>query len=167
LCAHRLGPYGARVWSERLERWIAASVKGYGAEGTWYIGRPLLVKQNDYELGVFNGDSAVVVDDPRRGPMAAFATTSGPRLVSPSRLPLVDTTHAMTIHKSQGSQFESVTLILPETDSPLLSRELFYTAITRASRRVRVVAGADAVLQATERRVMRASGLRQIGRLGR
>ncbi len=164
LCAHRLGPHGARVWSERIQRWIASSVKGYGAEGTWYIGRPMLVKENDYELGVFNGDSAVVVDDPRRGPMAAFATTSGPRLVSPSRLPLVETTHAMTIHKSQGSQFDTVTLILPEPDSPLLSRELFYTAITRASRRVRVVSSADAVLQASERRVMRASGLRRIDR---
>jgi exodeoxyribonuclease V alpha subunit len=102
-----------------------------------------------------------VVDDPRRGIVAAFGDPADPILVRPGRLSGVQSVYAMTIHKSQGSQFTAVTVILPPAESPLLTRELLYTAVTRASERVRVVGTEDAVRAAIERPVTRASGLRR------
>jgi exodeoxyribonuclease V alpha subunit len=93
------------------------------------------------------------------GVRAAVATPSGPRLLATSRLTEVDTMHAMTVHKSQGSQAAEVTVLLPPDDSPLLTRELFYTALTRAEQKVTVVATHDAVRLAVGRQAHRASGL--------
>jgi exodeoxyribonuclease V alpha subunit len=108
---------------------------------------------------VWNGDSGVVVATPS-GPRVALPGGTAPRELAPSRLGDVETMHAMTIHKSQGSQAVDVTVLLPEVDSRLLTRELLYTAVTRAQRHVRVV-GTEAELRAAfERRVQRASGLR-------
>ena len=93
--------------------------------------------------------------------MAVIEGAAGLQRFAPSRLGDVDTMHAMTIHKAQGSQASEVTVLLPEADSPLLTRELFYTAVTRAEQRVRVV-GSEAVIRAAvERQVVRASGLRR------
>jgi exodeoxyribonuclease V alpha subunit len=163
LCAHRHGPFGVSRWSTEAERWLAEAVPGYGEDGEWYLGRPLLVTVNDYDLNLFNGDTGVVVAD-GGGVRAAFGRGSAPMLVSPVRLDAVQTTHAMTVHRAQGSQFDVVSFVLPPPDSPLLTRELLYTAVTRASHRVQVFGSEDAVRRAVARPANRASGLR--GRLG-
>jgi exodeoxyribonuclease V alpha subunit len=161
LCAHRDGPWGVGHWNRAVERGLAEDTGlpiggGWGQE--WYAGRPLLLTSNDYGLELFNGDTGVVVAE-AGGTRAAIATPYGARLLSTSRLTDVDTMHAMTVHKSQGSQAAEVTVLLPHEDSPLLTRELLYTALTRAERRVTVVATHDAVRLAVGRPANRASGL--------
>jgi len=158
LCAHRRGPYGVATWMPRVEQWLAEDVEGFDSSARWYVGRPLLVTENDYELRLFNGDTGVVVRDGERV-TAAFERGE----VSPARLGAVDTVYAMTVHKSQGSQFEAVAVLLPDPDSPILTRELLYTAITRARSRLVIVGTEDAIATAVRRPVARASGLR--GRL--
>ncbi|HEX4587465.1 MAG TPA: exodeoxyribonuclease V subunit alpha [Mycobacterium sp.] len=163
LCAHRRGPFGVRYWNHQVERWLTEAT----AEpiwSAWYPGRPVLVTANDYGLGLYNGDTGVTVlrDDVLRAVIAGadqhgFAT---------GRLSDVDTMHAMTIHKSQGSQADEVTVLMPPEDSRLLSRELLYTGVTRAKKRVRVIGAQASVRAAVERRVMRASGLGQRLRSG-
>jgi exodeoxyribonuclease V alpha subunit len=160
LCAHREGPYGVARWSRQIESWLADAIPGYASDGVWYVGRPLLVTANDYQARLYNGDTGVVVDVGGR-PRAAFRREGKVDTLSPSRLSDVQTLHAMSVHKSQGSQFRSVTVVLPSPDSPLLTRELFYTAITRAEGHVRVIGAADAVIAAVERPIKRASGLRR------
>jgi len=105
-----------------------------------------------------NGETGVVVAGPD-GERVFIASTSGPQDFSPSRLGDVETMHAMTIHKSQGSQANEVTVLMPPVQSRLLTRELFYTAVTRAKRKVRVVGSADEVRAAIDRRAVRATGL--------
>ena len=158
LCAHRDGPFGVRHWNRRIEQWLTAET-GISVHDADYPGRPLLVASNDYTLGVFNGDTGVIVASPR-GPRAAIATGAGFVELAPSRLGDVETMHAMTIHKSQGSQADEITVLLPDEDSRLLTRELFYTAVTRAQRKVRVIGGESAVRAAIARQALRASGLR-------
>jgi exodeoxyribonuclease V alpha subunit len=158
LCAHRDGPFGVRHWNRRIEQWFTAET-GVSVHDAAYLGRPLLVSSNDYTLGVYNGDTGVVVASPA-GPRAAIATGVGFLELAPSRLGDVATMHAMTIHKSQGSQADEVTVLLPDEDSRLLTRELFYTAVTRAQRRVRVIGSESAVRAAIDRQALRASGLR-------
>ncbi len=157
LCAHRDGPYGVRHWNRRIEQWITAET-GDPLYESAYVGRPLLVTANDYALGVYNGDVGVVID--RNGTRrVALIAGDGPLEVAPSRLGDVDTMHAMTIHKSQGSQADVVTVLLPDEDSRLLTRELFYTAVTRAKERVRVIGPESAVRAAVGHRARRATGL--------
>ncbi len=162
LCGHRHGPYGVARWSAEVERWLAEVVPGYD-DGEWYLGRPLLVTANDYEIGLFNGDTGVVIDSPS-GVRAAFARGSDPDLFPPVRLDSVQTVHAMTVHRAQGSQFRCVSFIVPPPDSPLLTRELLYTAVTRATERVQVFGSEEAIRRAVLRSANRASGLRS--RLG-
>ena len=126
----------------------------------FYPGQPLLVTANDYETGVNNGDIGVVIGTPG-GLIAAFERGDQPLLIHPSRLSSVQTVYAMTIHRSQGSQYATVSVILPGKDSALLTRELLYTAITRARSHVRVIGTTDAVVAAVNRQVPRASGLRR------
>lgn len=164
LCGHREGPFGVRTWNRYAETWLGEDT-GLTFYDPMYVGRPLLVTANDYATGVLNGDTGVVVASttPDGTPvrMAVIEGAGGAQRFAPSRLGDVDTMHAMTIHKAQGSQAREITVLLPDADSPLLTRELFYTAVTRAEERVRVVAGEDVVRAAVERRVIRASGLRQ------
>jgi exodeoxyribonuclease V alpha subunit len=160
LCAHRRGPFGVARWNDEVERWLTAALDGYAEGEEWYVGRPLLATTNDYDVQLFNGDTGVVVDDSTRGRVAAFGRGGSPVLLPPSRLSSVQTMHAMTVHRGQGSQFDRVSVLLPPADSPLLTRELFYTAVTRAARHVRVVGSEQAVRAAVGRPVVRASGLR-------
>ena len=127
----------------------------------WYAGRPLLVTTNDYGLGIYNGDAGVVVASPE-----GLRAHIGSLDFATSRLPEVDTMHAMTIHKSQGSQADEVTVLLPPEESRLLTRELFYTAVTRAKTKVRVVGPESAVRAAIGRRARRATGLARRLRVG-
>jgi len=159
LCAHRDGPFGVRSWNRQVERWLAEEV-GEPVLGEWYVGRPLLVTTNDYALEVYNGETGAVVRAPDGRLRAWISGSERLRDFAPARLEAVETMHAMTVHKSQGSQAAHVTVLLPEADSRLLTRELFYTAITRAQEQVRVVASEAAVRAAVAREAQRASGLR-------
>ena len=161
LCAHRRGPEGAATWMANVEGWLQAEIEGFGAEGSWYVGRPLLVTANDYSLRLYNGDTGVVVAGPELRPVAAFERDGEILAVSPSRLASIDTVFAMTIHKAQGSQFGTVAVLLPGPNSRVLTRELLYTAVSRAQRRV-ILAGTEAAIRtAVDRPIARSSGLRQ------
>ena len=156
LCAHRRGPYGVRYWNHQVERWLAEET-GEPIWSSWYAGRPVLVTANDYGLGLYNGDTGVtVVHD---GVLRAVIAGTEQLEFATSRLADVETMHAMTIHKSQGSQADEVTVLLPPEDSRLLMRELLYTAVTRAKTKIRVVGPEASVRAAVERRAVRASGL--------
>jgi exodeoxyribonuclease V alpha subunit len=177
LCAHREGPYGVTTWAQHAVEWItAASVMRPGEaprlplrpartrapSGSWFPGQPLLVTVNDYETKIYNGDTGVVIAvDDGDGVTAAFRRTDGAFRIHPSRLPDLQTVYAMTIHRSQGSQYDTVSVVLPGEESALLTRELFYTAITRAKSRVRVIGSRESVRAGVERQVSRASGLRR------
>ena len=157
LCAHRHGPFGVAAWDRRAREWVTGrSVEGPG----WYAGQPLLVTANDYDLGVWNGDTGVVLAD-GDGVIAAFDRPGAPIRLHPSRLVAVQTAYAMTIHRAQGSQYNRVSVVLPDQASALLSRELLYTAVTRAAEQVRVVGTEESVRAAVQRQVLRASGLRR------
>lgn len=157
LCAHRRGSYGVAYWNRQVERWLSEQTD-MPLWADWYVGRPVLVTANDYGLGLYNGDTGVAVL--RDGGLrAAMATSAGPVQFATGRLADVETMHAMTIHKSQGSQAVEITVLLPPTDSRLLTRELLYTAVTRAREKVRLVGSADQLRAAVTRRAIRATGL--------
>jgi exodeoxyribonuclease V alpha subunit len=160
LCAHRDGPYGVRVWNRHVEQWLAAEL-GVPLGSAWYAGRPLLVTANDYALDIYNGETGVVVTEPSGRPRAWIAGAGAPRPFAPARLDAIDTMHAMTIHKSQGSQATRIAVLLPEERSRLLTRELFYTAVTRARESLLVVGSEAAVRAAVATTAQRATGLRQ------
>jgi len=160
LCAHRRGDHGVATWMDRIERWLADEVAGFAAEGEWFPGRPLLVTENDYGLRLYTG---VVVAGADGRPTAAFERRGEIVEIRPSRLSAVETVYAMSVHKSQGSQFDTAAVLLPAPDSRILTRELLYTAVTRARERLVLVGTEEAVRAAVARPIARASGLR--GRL--
>lgn len=155
LCAHRRGPAGASAWNARVEQWLAEEIDDYTADGEWYLGRPVIVTANDYSLRLFNGDSGVIVAREPGHVVAAFDRVA----VSPSRLAGVETVYAMTVHKAQGSEFENVVVVLPQPTSRILTRELLYTAVTRARTRLVVAGTEESVRAAVGRPIARASGL--------
>ena len=165
LCALRRGPAGV----DGLNRRIANTLHGEGliarTEG-WYEGRPVMVTRNDYGLGLMNGDLGITLRLPAsEGPGSLRVAFRLPdkslKLVLPSRLDAVETVYAMTVHKSQGSEFDHTSLVLPETDNPVVSRELLYTAVTRARKRSSLLLPRERVLrEALGRRTWRASGLK-------
>ncbi len=158
LTATRRGPGGRDQWSDR----IRAGVSGYAPArqaGRWPVGTPLIVTGNDPVNRLFNGDVGVVVQ--RSGArMVAVATDEGVRELAPARMGEAEPWWAMTIHKSQGSEYPGVVISLPAVGSPILTRELLYTAVTRARSTVTVVATEEAIRAAVGRPVARASGLR-------
>jgi exodeoxyribonuclease V alpha subunit len=156
LCAHHLGPRGVRLWTDRVAGWLGAPT-AFRADRR-YVGEPLLVTANDRDAKLFNGDTGVVVAIDGE-PIAAFRRGGEPRLVPLGRLPEVRPVHAMTVHKSQGSEFATVSLMLPSATSPLATRQTLYTAVTRASVGVRVIGSAEAVERSVTRPAARASGL--------
>lgn len=128
----------------------------------WYPGRPVLVTQNDYDIGLFNGDTGIAWPDvDAGGRMRVFFVAPDGRLrgILPQRLPQHETAFAMTVHKSQGSEFERLGLVLPDRDSPILARELLYTAVTRARARVDLIASRQALARAIDTPTRRLSGL--------
>ncbi|MGN7780813.1 exodeoxyribonuclease V subunit alpha [Mycolicibacterium sp. 22603] len=153
LCAHRHGPVGVTHWNRQVQRWLTEAT-GDPLWATWYAGRPILVTANDYGLKLYNGDTGVTVASP-----AGLRVAVGTQTFAPGRLAEAQTMHAMTIHKAQGSQADEVTVLLPAEDSRLLTRELFYTAVTRARHRVRVVGSEAEVRAAISRQAIRATGL--------
>jgi exodeoxyribonuclease V alpha subunit len=161
LCAHRRGPDGVATWTRHVEAWLTAGVEGFGTGTEWYVGRPLIVTENDHVLQLFNGDVGVVVRGETRPMVAAFERGGDVITISPTRLAAVDTVYAMTVHKSQGSQFTTVGVVLPEPESRILTRELLYTAVTRAQQRLILVGSETSVRSAVDRPIARASGLRR------
>ncbi len=157
LCAHRAGPTGASTWNAHVEQWLSDGRAG--SEGGWYVGRPVIVTQNDYSLGLFNGDTGVVIERPDGGLTVAFRRGGEVVTVSPSRLAAVETAFAMTAHRAQGSEFDEVVVLLPPASSRILTRELLYTAVTRAKRSVVLVGTEGSVRAAVSRPIARASGL--------
>jgi exodeoxyribonuclease V alpha subunit len=159
LCAHRHGPSGVSTWTSRIEDWLAASLPEFAPGGAWYLGRPVMVTTNDYSLRLFNGDTGVVIARGDGGVAVAFRRAGSLVTISPARLSAVDTVFAMTVHKAQGSEFRQVAVVLPAPPSAVLTRQLLYTAITRAQEGVVVVASEAAVRTAVGRPIARASGL--------
>lgn len=167
LCAHRAGTFGAEEINRRVEALLLQQGLIRAEERRffpWYGGRPVLIGRNDYPLGLFNGDLGVCWRPPATGggePEVFFPDgRGGVQGFAPYRLPEHETVYALTVHKSQGSEYDHVVLMLPERDSPVLSRELIYTAITRARQRITVVARREVLAAAVARRIERASGLR-------
>ncbi|MBW2285843.1 MAG: exodeoxyribonuclease V subunit alpha [Deltaproteobacteria bacterium] len=162
LCGLREGPYGVDAMNRLIQR-ILKREGHIRPHGQWYAGQPIMVTQNDYDLGVFNGDTGIILEDPERDhDLRAFfpSPEGGLKKIHPIRLPEHETVYAMTVHKSQGSEFDRVLLILPDRDSPVLSRELIYTAITRAREHVEVWGTEGVFRAAVGRRTERTSGLR-------
>jgi len=157
LCAHRRGPYGVESWNRLIESWLLADSPA-ARPPRYYPGRPLLVTRNDQRQRIANGDTGIIVAD-ATGLRAAFATADGLRLLAPAQLDTVDTAFAMTIHKSQGSEYATVVVVLPPADSALIGRELLYTAITRSARRLVVVGIKAAVVAAVNTPGRRVTGL--------
>ncbi len=154
LCAHRRGPAGVARWNAMVESWLG-DVRPFSD----YAGRPVMVTQNDATRRLFNGDIGVVID--RGGALeVVLPEGDGVRSVPRVHLGRVETVHALTIHKSQGSEFDRVVVVLPSADSLLATRELLYTAITRARSSVTLIGSIDAVRSAVSRPTWRASGLR-------
>jgi exodeoxyribonuclease V alpha subunit len=160
LAATRRGPLGLYDWSEQIEAGVAAVLPELRTGRRWEVGRPFMVTRNDPVARVANGDTGVVADLHGRRVLAIDTGAATPLPVPVARLDQVDTWWAMTIHKSQGSEFDHAVVSLPDEDSPVLTRELLYTAVTRAREQVTVVADEGTVRRAIGRPVSRASGLR-------
>jgi len=160
LCAHRRGLRGVQYWSALAARWIAEAYPVMPRADGRYPGEPLLVTTNDYDIGLYNGDTGVVVNDGNGGLIAVFGRGGDPIPVPLVRLGAVRSLHAMTVHRSQGSQFNRITVLLPPAGSPLGTRETVYTAVTRAEKHVRVLGSAEAFVAAVGRPAARATGLR-------
>ncbi|MBS4722486.1 exodeoxyribonuclease V subunit alpha [Aeromonas caviae] len=164
LCALRDGPFGVTGLNDRLE--LALAKAGLiQRDGDWYAGRPVMVVRNDHGVGLYNGDMGLCLPDDTGRLKVWFEQPDGTlRALLPSRLPPHETVYAMTIHKSQGSEFAHTVLVLPDSPSPLLTRELVYTGITRAKVRLDLYGDRALLAQAVRKKTERYSGLAE--RLG-
>jgi exodeoxyribonuclease V alpha subunit len=161
LCAVRQGPFGVVALNRIVER-VLKEANLIKTEGQWYSGRPIMITRNDYNLRLFNGDVGVILPDyGQDNELRAFFRDAGGniRKFPPVMLPEHETVFAMTVHKSQGSEFERILFILPDYDSPVLTRELIYTGITRAKKNVDIWGSEGIFRAAVSRRIMRTSGL--------
>ena len=170
LCAHRIGAFGA----ERFNRLVERRLRTLGlvpANEAFYPGRPILVTRNDPRTGLSNGDTGFVVRDANHRIRVRFPelrdAEAQPRLVTPSRLPPHESFFAVTVHRAQGSEYDEVAVALGPAESRIATRELLYTAVTRARRRVVVYGSEESVAAAVERATERSSGLREALRVGR
>ena len=162
LCGLRNGPMGADEINRLVEREVIRRDRVSARDG-WYDGRPVMITRNDYNLRLFNGDMGVLCAASGDGDMGvAFDSQGGVRLISPARLGELETAFALTVHKSQGSEFDHVALVLPQRRSPILTAELLYTAVTRAKKSLTVYAAREVVREAILTTVARFSGLRDM-----
>ncbi|SEQ40130.1 DNA helicase/exodeoxyribonuclease V, alpha subunit [Amphritea atlantica] len=159
LAVVRQGVYGVEGLNQAIEAQLQRQ-NLISVTGAWYAGRPVMISRNDYQLGLYNGDIGITVADPDGKLRVWFELPDGSmKGVLPGRLPKHETVYAMTVHKSQGSEFETVVMILPAEETPLLTRELIYTGITRAKAKFVLHATTDALMKGSHRRTERASGL--------
>lgn len=161
LCATRVGSRGADTLNLLIENRLT---EGKTKVNGWYSGRPVVITRNDYSLGLYNGDIGICLQDDEDGRMKVWFETEDGQLkpFSPYRIPEYQTAYAMTIHKSQGSEFKNIIVVLPQDDNLVLSRELIYTAITRAKEQLLLVADKDILTLAMARKTHRHSGLAQM-----
>ncbi|WP_145554110.1 exodeoxyribonuclease V subunit alpha [Yersinia bercovieri] len=163
LCALRTGPFGVSGLNERIEQLLHRKrliERASGPAGRWYVGRPVMIGLNDSALGLFNGDIGIALYDSEGELRVHFQLPDGNiKSVQPSRLPTHETAYAMTVHKSQGSEFEHTALVLPNTFMPVLTRELVYTAITRARQRLTLYCSDTVLSHAIRTPTQRRSGL--------
>lgn len=179
LCALRQGNSGLLALNERIQTLLQArglltlgfndaSQGQSSSQQRWYSGRPVMITRNDYELNLFNGDIGIAMVVPNVGLgdqqelRVCFIADGKVRQILPARLPEHETAFAMTVHKSQGSEFTDVALVLPESHSPVISRELIYTAITRAKSSFSLYSNRDVLERGVSSRIERASGLRDL-----
>ncbi len=159
LCALQLGPRGVEQINQFIESKLV-SLRHMQANQLWYRGRPILINRNDPANNLYNGDTGLIWPDDNGNTMAWFPDgEGGVRTVAPGRLPAHQTCYAMTVHKTQGSEFTNVLMVLPEERHPLLSQDLLYTGITRARRNVEVYGSEGAIRAGCETKRVRASGL--------
>ncbi|WP_045224295.1 exodeoxyribonuclease V subunit alpha [Methyloterricola oryzae] len=162
LCAVRASERGAERLNQALSARFREGLRDPRdkARNPWFPGRPLIITSNDYGLGLFNGDVGLCLPAAEGGLLAYFPEPGGGyRSLAPSRLPPHETAFAMTVHKAQGSEFAQVALVLPATSSRVLSRELLFTAVTRARRKVMLFGAAEMLAQAIATQTQRNSGL--------
>ena len=160
LATNRIGPLGVIDINERVESLLADKVLIERDDiNGWYRGRPIIVTRNIPELGLFNGDIGITLNDPDGILRVYFEAEEGTRDFIPSRIPHCETAWAMTVHKSQGSEFDEVLIIFPEVMNPVLTKELIYTAITRARKRVELAVTKDIWLASVKQQIERHSGL--------
>ncbi|RUO20815.1 exodeoxyribonuclease V subunit alpha [Aliidiomarina iranensis] len=165
LVALRKGPWGVQGLNDVVADWLESAgliTRAPGRTKSWYAGRPVMVQRNNYTLNLMNGDIGITLRDPETGKLRVVFEQADGRIkwVLPSRLSDVETVYALTVHKSQGSEFAHTVLVMPDEINPVLTRELVYTGITRASKRFTLVAAKPAVFaQAVQQRVIRSSGL--------
>ena len=163
LCAHRRGRWGAERFASEIRLWLVEAGQ-LTSHDEWYPGRPVIVLVNDHAQDLWNGDTGLVLRDPdgllrvhfpRSGEVPGEAT----RALSIAQLPTHAAFYATTIHKAQGSGFDHVVAVLPPDPSPVVTRELLYTAVTRARKKVTLMASEEVIRHAVRTRVQRASGL--------
>ncbi len=160
LCALRKGTFGIENLNKLIEQ-ILQKQQLIKLNQRWYHGRPIMITQNEYNLNLFNGDIGIVfVDSLTHEPRVFFPDSQHQvKAIYPNRLPEHETVYAMTVHKSQGSEFKDVLIVLPEQSSAILNRELIYTAITRAKQSVKLWAQQSILESAVQHKVERYSGL--------
>ena len=167
LCGLNIGPVGVQAVNKLAEKVLSRKnliqlnpIK----ENPWYAGRPVLITRNNYPLGLFNGDIGIVMPAPdaQHHVLNVFFpdNAGGVRRFQPYQLPEHETVYAMTVHKSQGSEFDEVLFILPDRDNPILTRELIYTALTRARKKITIWGAPSIIRSAIARKIERTSGLR-------
>jgi exodeoxyribonuclease V alpha subunit len=161
LSALRTGPYGVETLNRIIEGALREESLVNGSP-RFFPGMPILITQNDYSLRLYNGDIGILLPESANGSLLAWFSGEGGdlRRIPPARLPEHEPAFAMTVHKSQGSEFDNVLLILPDKDSPILTRELIYTGLTRARTRVEVWFQESVLRAALARKIQRGSGLR-------
>jgi exodeoxyribonuclease V alpha subunit len=162
LCALREGPFGVKTINNIVEN-ILKEERLINPQQSWYHGRPIMITTNDYQLNLFNGDVGIALKDREsNNEIRVFFTGSdnSVKKFHPIRLPVHETVFAMTVHKSQGSEFDHVLLLLTDRDSPVLIRELIYTGITRAREKVEIWGTEQIFKTAVSRCIERTSGLR-------
>ena len=164
LVALRKGDWGLEGMNDQIERLLVSDKKLINTDSLWYLGRPVMVTQNDYSVDLMNGDIGISLRYPVNGELKQRVVFSdgkgGVRWVLPSRLQSVETVFAMTVHKSQGSEFHHTAMLLPSQSSPILTKELIYTGITRSKKHFTLISGGEKVLEeAMNRKVERTSGL--------
>jgi exodeoxyribonuclease V alpha subunit len=170
LCAIREGDFGLSGLNQHIEKALNSARIIQSRHDLWYVGRPVMITRNDHALVLFNGDIGItmlVSEKDESGELHRYLKVyfelpdGSVKAVLPSRIPEHDTAYAMTIHKSQGSEFPTTVMVLPRTYSPILTKELIYTGVTRAKNRLFIVADNAVLLKGIRRKTQRLSGLQQ------
>ena len=161
LSALRKGLNGSTYLNTQLEKQFSQQKQLYTGK-RWYHGRPIMITENSYRIGLFNGDIGITLLDNKGEAKVWFQTNEGLKAFSPVRLPQHETAWVMTIHKSQGSEFERVLMILPTEDTPILSKQLIYTGITRAKKQLKIISDTAILRLGIERKILQATQIRLV-----